>query len=148
VEEYVNTGRDKNVVDPDQHKIFTRRKERLETIRRQSKSTRQTIVPVKFPSDGWSTRLQRMPHFTRAEMDLHISSSGKSIDPKSKGNSVPTNMQKAKICLNDEYLKDVLAASDDKYSCVKSLCHQSFRKNEHPHNLRIALDFLTGEVKS
>lgn len=89
-----------------------------------------------------------MPPFTRAEMDIHISNSGKTIDPKCKDHSVPTNLQKAKRFLSDEYLKDVVAASDEKYFYVKSLCHHSFRKNDPPHNLRLALDIITGEVKS
>ena len=51
--------------------------------------------------------------FSRAEMNLHISKSGKSFDPQSKNHTVPTSMRKAKTFLDDEYLKEVLATSDD-----------------------------------
>lgn len=151
VEEYISSGRDKNLVDPDQNQVFTKRKQRLETIRKQNQAFAQSppSIPVKYPLDGWSTKLTRMPLFTRAEMDFHISKSGKTLDPKSTAqHSVPTSMRKAKTFLEDEYLKEILASSDDKYFYVKSLCHHSYRKNDPPHNLKIALDLISGEVKS
>lgn len=89
-----------------------------------------------------------MPLFTSAEIDVHISKSGKSLDRQSKDHSVPTSMSKAKTVLDDEYLKDVLAASDEEHFYFKSLCHHSFRRNDPPHNLKIALDLVSGQVRN
>ena len=89
-----------------------------------------------------------MPKFTRAEMNMHISKSGKHIDPHSKSHSVPTRMRKAKTFLEDEYLNDLSVASDQVHSSLKSKCHHSFRKNDPPHNLKVALDLVSGEVKN
>ncbi|KAJ7375863.1 hypothetical protein OS493_038393 [Desmophyllum pertusum] len=100
-----------------------------------------------FPSDGWSTDLKRMPFFTRAEMNLHIAKSGKNIDSTSKSHSVPTGVRKATIFLNDEYLKDISTASDENFFYFKSHCYHSFRKNDAPHNLKVALCIVSGEVK-
>jgi len=88
-----------------------------------------------------------MPLFTRAEMNLHISQSGKNIDRKSEHHSVPTSMKKAKTFLEDEYLQEILATSDDEHFYFKCLCHHSFRKNDLPHQLKVALCLLTGSVK-
>ena len=56
-------------------------------------------------------KLQRMPLFTKAEMDLHVSQSWKNIDRSKQSHTVPTSMRKAKTFLEDEYLKDIVAAS-------------------------------------
>lgn len=88
-----------------------------------------------------------MPPFNRAELDAHIIKSGKIIDPQSQGHSVPTGLQKAKVFLVDEYLKQIEVASDNSYFYFKSFCYHSFKKNEAPHKLRVALDLITGEVK-
>jgi len=76
-----------------------------------------------------------MPFFTRAEVNQHISKSGKNIG--SKTHSVPTSVRKATTFLEDEYLKEILAASDGSYFYFKSLCHHSFRKNDPSHNLNV-----------
>ena len=89
-----------------------------------------------------------MPMFTRAEMNMHILKSGKHIDPHSKSHSVPTSMRKAKTFLEDEYLNDLSVASDQVHFFFKAKCHHSFRKNDPPHNLKVALDLVSGEVKN
>ena len=99
-----------------------------------------------YPTNGWSTSLRRMPLFTRAEMNLHISKSGKSFDPHSKNHTVPTCLRRAKTFLDDEYLKDVLATSDTKHFYFKCLCYHSYKKNDSPHKLAVALDIVSGEV--
>ena len=99
----------------------------------------------KYPSDGWSTDLTKMPFFTRAEVNQHISKSGKNIG--SKTHSVPTSVRKVTTFLEDEYLKEILAASDGSYFYFKSLCHHSFRKNDPPHNLKVALCIVSRKVK-
>ncbi|CAH3041498.1 unnamed protein product [Pocillopora meandrina] len=80
-------------------------------------------------------------------MNDHISKSGKRIDPTSKAHSVPTSIRKATTFLDDEYLKGISAASDDNYFYFRSHCYHSFRKNDAPHNLKVALCILSGEVK-
>lgn len=85
-------GKDKDVVDPDPDKIFySRRKERSSTT---TNITNKDGVSVQFPVDGWSTALEKMPMFTRLEMNSHIMKSGKSIADK-EHHTVPTALVKA-----------------------------------------------------
>ena len=88
-----------------------------------------------------------MPFFTRAEMSNHIAKSGKNIDA-SKSHSVPTSVRKATTFLNDEYLKNLSATSDNTYFYLRCQCHHSFTKNDPPHNLKVALCIFSGEVKN
>ena len=88
-----------------------------------------------------------MPSFTRAEVRAHISQSGKNIDPNTKNHSVLTSMKKATTFLNDEYLKDTKACSDSHYFYFKCQCFHSYRKKDKPHDLRLAIYLITGEVK-
>lgn len=75
VQEYIKSGSDKVVVDPDPDKIYTKRKNRLSKL----PTNRSPESPApKYPSDGWGNSLERMPHFTRAEMNQDIESSRKS----------------------------------------------------------------------
>ena len=69
-------------------------------------------LTVKYPTDGWSTSLEKMPMFTRAEMNEHIARSGKNISDI-QNHSVPPSLTKAKTFLEDEYLREINAASDD-----------------------------------
>ena len=62
--------------------------------------------------------------------------------------TVPTGLVKARRFLDDEYLEDIKCASDSKYFFFKGKCCHSFRKNDPPHNLKIALCILSGEVES
>ena len=112
VEEYIKEGRDQNIVDPDPDSVYSKRKERLDKTKDDNSGICATQIPLSFPSDGWSADIQRLPFFTHAEMNLHISKSGKRIDPTSKAHSVPTSIRKATTFLNDEYLKSISAASD------------------------------------
>lgn len=122
MEEYIKTGKDKNVVDPDENKLYTKRKQRREQGNAIQTQPKSSPAAVKFPADGWSSSLQKMPAFNRAELDAHISKTGKIIDPRGKGHSLPTGLQKAKNFLLDEYLKQIEAASDNRYFYFKSLC--------------------------
>ena len=88
-----------------------------------------------------------MPMFTKAEMNIHISKTGKKLDPRKEEHSVLTGLQNAKSFLTDEYLLDIKAASDSNFFYVKSLCHHSFKKNAPSHNLKIALCLITAEMK-
>ena len=147
VDQYIKAGKDKDLVDPDKNQIYTKRKQRHDLRNSLQNNPQSTPVSVKFPTNGWSCSLQRMPPFNRAEMDAHISQSGKNIDRRSKGHSLPTGLKKATNFLEEEYLKDIETASDSSYFYFKSFCYHSFRKNEPPHKLKIALELITGEVK-
>jgi len=146
VEEYIR-GRDQIIVDPDPDSAFSKRKDRLDKTKGDNSGICATQIPFSLPSDDWSADVQQMPFFTHAEMNLHISKSGKRIDPTSKAHSIPTSIRKATTFLNGEYLKSISAASDENYFYFQSNCSHSFRKNDAPHNLKVALCIFSGEVK-
>lgn len=130
--EYIRTGKDKNIVDPDPDKIYSRRKERPSTS---TDVGGQDSVSVQFPSVGWGTSLENMPMFTRVEMNHHIRKSGKSIANKDH-HTVPTGLVKAQRFLDDQ-----------RYFFFQSKCCHSFRKNDSSHQLRVALCIISGEVR-
>ena len=53
-------------------------------------STPSSSPSVKYPNDGWGNSLERMPSFTRAEMNQHITYSGKKV-AGIQHHSIPTN---------------------------------------------------------
>ena len=69
-----------------------------------------------------------MPFFTRAEVNEHISKSGKYIDSNISTHSVPTSVRKATTFLQDEYLKEILAVSDDSYFLFQVGMSPQFQK--------------------
>ena len=83
--------------------------------------------------------------FTRAEMNLHIMKSEKRIANKNH-HSVPTGLRKATAFLKDEYLNDIQCTSDQSCFYFRAKCSHSFRKNDPPHDIKIALTILSGEV--
>ena len=135
VHEYIRTGKDKQVVDPDPHKIYSRRKQKQGTS---SELDKESTESVKFPSSGWGSSLEKMPMFTRLQMNHHVLKTGKAF----------TGLVKARRFLDDEYLQDIECVSDSKYFFFKGKCCHSFRKNDPPHDLKIALCILSGEVVS
>ena len=94
LEEYILYGRYKNIIDPNQEKINTERKEKKEGYVDQGVAS--SIQPIKYPEDGWSSSPLRVPMLTPAELNIQISRSGKQIDSHSETHSVPTSMRKAK----------------------------------------------------
>lgn len=64
--EYIRTDKDKTIVDPDPDKIYSRRKERLSTF---TGVSGEEGISVQFPDNGWGTLLEKMPVFTRVEMN-------------------------------------------------------------------------------
>ena len=84
--------------------------------------------------------------FTRLQMNHHVLKSGKTIG-NIDHHTVPTGLVKGRRFLDDEYLEDIECTSDSKYFFKGKCCH-SFRKNDPPHNLKIALCILSGEVES
>ena len=99
----------------------------------------------KYPGDGWGKSLERMPPFTRAEMNQHIESSGKRVG-NADHHSIPTNFRKVKTFLKDKYLKDVEANSDLRYFYLTTKCYNSFRKKDAPPSLPFELCTMSGQV--
>ena len=137
-------------MDPDPNGLYTKRKQQRIGIGATSSVTDSSNgdankLSVKYPSDGWSTSLEKMPMFTWAEMNEHIARSGKSIS-NIQHHSVPTSLRKAKTFLEDEYLREITAASDDRCFYFQAKCCHSFRKNEPPHQLKLALCIFKGDV--
>ena len=140
-------------MDPDPNGLYTKRKQQRIRIGATSSVTdsshgdanNKDRLPVKYPTDGWSTSLEKMPMFTRAEMNEHIARSGKSISDI-PNHSVPTSLRKAKTFLEDEYLREIIAVSDDCCFYFQAKCCHSFRKNEPPHQLKLALCIFKGDV--
>lgn len=87
-----------------------------------------------------------MPFFSRAEMDKFVALTGKSLGCAGK-KSVPTGLKKATTFLKDEYLKEIESYSDEIYFFMRCKCYHSFRKNDAPHNVFLALCIVSGEVK-
>lgn len=55
----------------------------MATIQQSGVATNSRTTAVKYPLDGWSMQLSRLPMFIQAEIDVHSSKSGKSFDAKS-----------------------------------------------------------------
>lgn len=149
VNEYIETGRDKSIVDPDPNQVYTRRKQREVDISRSENNESQAKERVKFPGDDekWSKNLSTMPMFSRAHMDAHIKNSGKKIG-NTDNHSIPTGLRKAKTFLEDEYLEEIRCSSDQRYFYTRAKCCHSYRKNDPPHQLKLALCVLSGDVES
>ena len=73
----MKSGRDQMVIDPDPDEIYTKRKKRIVNV--MMSSTPSSSPSVKYPNDGWGNCLERMPSFTRAEMNQHSTNSGKKV---------------------------------------------------------------------
>ena len=137
-------------MDPDPNGLYTKRKQQRIGIGAASSVTdgdahNKERLTVDYPTDGWSTSLEKMPMFTRAEMNEHIARSGKNISDI-QNHSVPTSLKKAKTFLEDEYLREINAASDDCCFYFQAKCCHSFRKNDPPHQLKLALCIFKGDV--
>ena len=159
VNEYINSGLNDAIVDPDPELIYTKRK----LAREQTKSSKETVpstsitsittlsqhqgkVKVNYPMSGWGISLQKMPFFSRAEMDKYVSRTGKSLGCAGK-KSVPTGHKKAATFLKDEYLKEIESHDDQRYFFMRCKCYHSFRKNDPPHNIFLALCIVSGDVE-
>ena len=179
MEEYIQSGRDKSIVDPDPNVLYTKRKQQ-----RRSTPSASSIEPsqgarlfsihftaiclailvicprltseivsycltdisfVTYPDKGWSTSLTKMPMFTKAEMNEHITRSAKHIANKDH-HSVPTSLRKATTFLEDKYLHEIMAASDQHCFYFKAKCCHSFRENDPPHSLKLGLCIVKGDV--
>lgn len=143
------------LVDPDDNFIYTRRKRRL-LGGEDNSSDANLLDPVDppnntkkiaFPTNGWGTSLQKSPLFTRAEMDRHIANSGKKHQNSADNHTLPTGLRKAKAFLADEYLHEIQTHHDQRYFYYRAKCFHSFKTREEPHNLKLALCIVSGEVE-
>lgn len=48
--------------------------------------------------------------------------------------------------MQDEYLKDIGANSDQRYFYLRAKCYHSFKKSEAPHDLHFTLCIVSGQV--
>ena len=127
VEEYIASGKDKMIVDPDPNKIYTKRKARECSISLPGSSSHsKEVTETKYPTTGWGKTLEKLPLFTKAEMKKHKENSGKrmgSVD----NHSVPTSLKRAKTFLQDEYWKDIEANDDENYFYFKCKCYHTYK---------------------
>ena len=146
MEEYIATGRDKTIVDPDPNQIYTKRRARESSIASLTPSVSEDdVTRVKFPTSGWGKSLEKMPAFTKAEIRSHIESSGKRI-ANADHHSVPTSLKRAKTFLHDEYLKEIETTDDKDSFYFRCKCYHSYKKNEAPHTIQVALCIKSGKV--
>ena len=156
VEEYITFGKDKDIVDPEPNGLYTKRKQqraRGGVSSSQDPATTDPVaspdpvsqVHVKYPESGWGNSLAKMPMFTRGEMDKHIAKSAKNIGNKDH-HSVPTTLRKAKTFLEDEYLHEISATCEQQCFYFRAKCCHSYRKNDPPHQLKLALCIFQGDV--
>ena len=147
VEEYISLGKDSLLVDLDPNLLYTKRKlakHGTSCSVVDSSSGDVFKQKVKFPESGWGSQLEKMPLFTKAEMNKYIENSGKRLG--SSHHSVPTSWKKGKTFLEDEYLKNIECTSDENYFYFRCKCYHSFRKNDEPHNLKLAMCIVSGDV--
>jgi hypothetical protein len=144
-----------NIVDPDESMMYTKRK--LHQLHMASTTTStsmpstslgpltQTKHTLKFPTDGWGTSLSKAPFFSRVEIDKHIKESGKNVGGGSY-HTLPTGLMRAKAYLQDEYLHGIQTTYDQRYYFYRAKCFHRFKKNESPHELKLALCVVSGDV--
>ena len=132
-------------MDSDPNQLYTRRKLSLTKSTTSNFSSERQVRSVKYSEENWGTSLEKMPLFTKAEMDEHIVNSGKKI-PNKDSTSVPTNLRKAQIFLQDEYLHEIITTSDQRGFYFKAKCSHSFKKNDAPHDLKLAICIISGKV--
>ena len=60
--------------------------------------------------------------------------------------TVPTGLMRAKAFLKDRYLHDNQTAHDQRYSVHRAKCFHSFKRNESPHELKLALCVVSCDV--
>ena len=150
------------LVDPDENYIYTKRKRRLlcqdngsrelEASGCDSSSPSGTdtdtdtdlnnVRKVSFPVCG--TSLSKSPLFV--ELDKHIRNSGKKLQ-SNENYSLPTGLRKAKSFLADEYLHNIQTNCGQNYFYFRAKCFHSFKEHDEPHNLRLAVSILSGDVE-
>ena len=78
-------------------------------------------------------------------MNEHIVRSGKNISHV-EHHFVLTSLRKAKTFLEDEYLREIATASGEHCFYFQPKCCHSFRKNDPPYQLKLALCIFKGDI--
>lgn len=153
VNDYLEAKIEHLLVDPDVNLVCTKRKRRLlglddalDPNTPNSSAPSDSTKKVSFPTDGWGTAVAKSPLFTCTEMDRHIANSGKKHQ-HSEYHSLPTGLRKAKAFLADEYLHEIQTHQDQRYFYYRAKCFHSFKVREEPHNMKLALCIVSGEVE-
>ena len=73
MQDYIENGRDKMLVDPDPDEIYTKRKARFSSAVPNDHVSPVTSS-VKYPSDGWGKSLERMPCFASSKCRASLNS--------------------------------------------------------------------------
>ena len=100
---------------------------------------------VKYPANGWEKTLGKLPLFTKTEIKSQVENFGKRIG-NVEHHSVPTSFKRATTFLQDEYLKEIVAANDKDYFFFKCKCYHSYKKHDAPHTIKVALCIISGQV--
>ena len=114
VYENIRSGKDKQIIDPDPHKIYSRRKQKQGTS---SQLVKESKAAAELPTTGCGASLEKIPMFTRLQMNHHVLKSGKTIG-NIDHHTVPTGLVKARRFVDDEYLEDIECTSSSKESAV------------------------------
>ena len=97
----------------------------------------------KFPAQNWGT-LKKAPLSTRAERDTHIRKLWENI-PGLKHHTLTTSLRKAKTFLEENIFMKLRQTVMNAISVIVQ-CFHSFKKDEDPHQLKLALCITTGAV--
>ena len=65
----------------------------------------------------------------------------------SEYHTLPTGLRKAKAFLADEYLHQIQTHQDQSYFYYRAKYFHSFKVHKEPHNLKLALCIVSGEVE-
>ena len=154
VEEYIRSGRVRNVVDPDPNGLYTKGKQQRHSVSSSKDPLNTDLVAsyqqasqvhVSYPENGWGCSLLKMPMFTRTEMDKHIAKSGKNFGNKNH-HSVPTTLQKPKRFLKMNIFVALLLPVISNVFTLRHRAVTATEKNDPPHQLKLALCIHLGDV--
>ena len=77
--EYLNAKTDHLLIDPDVNLVYSRwsNQDTAPQLVQADGDAEDEATNVSLPANGWGTKLDKSPFFTRAQIDSHIASSGK-----------------------------------------------------------------------
>ena len=142
VQDYIENGRDKMLVDPDPDEIYTRRK----VFECSTKwSCLSCHLKCEIPGRWMGKVVWKDAVFHESQNEP---ARGKfwNANRKCWASLNSNQFKKVKTFLKDEYLKEIEANSDQRYFYLKAKCYHSFRKSEAPHDLRFTMCIVSGQV--
>ncbi|XP_070578686.1 uncharacterized protein [Ptychodera flava] len=135
------------IVDPDPNNIYTELKRRSLGLTRNNKlATTQPSTSIQscFPVTGWGTSLEKLPLFSRAQMDHYATQGGKALHRHKRGEA--TSFQRGSVFHHENYIFSLQTAVSESLFFFKSKCFHSYSKTKDPHSLKLALHLVSGEV--